>query len=206
MTSGRPTKLTPALHNAIVEKARRGANYEGCARAGGIAPSTLYNWLERGRSSAVKNAPFKLFLEAFIQARSAHELTMLAAIEAAATGKGPYSEKASVKAAFWMLERAYGYNRSGAGALARTPAPKNETPEQENLRVLQRLFDDGQALGLSPDRALPLWDALQAAKAAMGLAADTAQSQEEIVGSLATIPTAILEAALAKAREDEADK
>lgn len=45
----RPTKLTPELRDRLVALIRGGCYAETAARAVGIAPSTYYEWLERGR-------------------------------------------------------------------------------------------------------------------------------------------------------------
>ncbi len=44
----RPTKLTPETQERILKAVRAGNYAEAAARSAGIAPSTLYRWLERG--------------------------------------------------------------------------------------------------------------------------------------------------------------
>ncbi len=44
----RPTKLTPETQERILKAVRAGNYAEASARSAGIAPSTLYRWLERG--------------------------------------------------------------------------------------------------------------------------------------------------------------
>ena len=44
----RPTKLTPEVHEAIVDGINAGLTFRlSCARAG-VTPATFYNWLEKG--------------------------------------------------------------------------------------------------------------------------------------------------------------
>src|SRR4051812_18697193 len=45
----RPTKLTAAVRERIVQALRAGNYAEAACRAAGIAPSTYYRWLERGQ-------------------------------------------------------------------------------------------------------------------------------------------------------------
>jgi transposase len=45
----RPTKLTEKVHERILQAIRAGNYVESAAVAAGIAPSTFYRWLERGR-------------------------------------------------------------------------------------------------------------------------------------------------------------
>ena len=45
----RPTKLTPEVHEAIVDGINAGLTFRlSCARAG-VTPATFYNWLEKGK-------------------------------------------------------------------------------------------------------------------------------------------------------------
>lgn len=47
--SGRPSKLTPALADAIVVAARGGATVKAAAEDAGVGRRRLYGWIERGR-------------------------------------------------------------------------------------------------------------------------------------------------------------
>ena len=73
--AGRPTKLTPAVHQQIVTFIRAGAYDWVAAEAAGIGKSTFYRWLERGAARAAE--PHRTFLvdvrEARAQARVAAE-------------------------------------------------------------------------------------------------------------------------------------
>ena len=58
----RPSKLTPETQNRIVQAARAGNYREAAARSAGIAPSTLYDWLSRGRArqrAPTRNSPMR---------------------------------------------------------------------------------------------------------------------------------------------------
>lgn len=81
---GRPSKLDD-VRDDLLTAAERGTTKEGCARAAGIAPSTLYKWLDE----------IPEFSEAFTRARAKAEQEL---IEAAAESDPK-----------WVLERSYGY-------------------------------------------------------------------------------------------------
>ncbi|GEM_PF-4365597 len=50
---GRPTKLTPDVADLIVGLIERGVPRDDAARAAGIHPATLFQWLQRGRHNPV---------------------------------------------------------------------------------------------------------------------------------------------------------
>ena len=56
----RPSKLTPEVHQRIVQLVRGGVFETGAARACGIDPSTLRRWKVRGRREP---GPYRDFLE-----------------------------------------------------------------------------------------------------------------------------------------------
>lgn len=60
---GRPSKFTEDRRDQIKQAARNGTTVEGCARAAGIGPSTLYEWLDE----------YPEFSEAFERARARGE-------------------------------------------------------------------------------------------------------------------------------------
>jgi len=53
----RPTKLTADVQARIVQAIEAGNYLDVAARYGGIAPSTLHAWVQRGRDDAVARAP-----------------------------------------------------------------------------------------------------------------------------------------------------
>lgn len=123
--TGRPTKLTPEITEAVCDALVEGLSIEGaCARAG-IAPSTYYDWNARGADG---EALFVEFAEATARARAEVEERLLESVEWAAgerirkkaLGQGRDAEivdevERDWRAAAWLLERkfpgAYG-NRS----------------------------------------------------------------------------------------------
>ena len=57
----RPTKLTPEVHEAIVDGINAGLTFRlSCARAG-VTPATFYRWLEKGE--AAQGGVFKEFCD-----------------------------------------------------------------------------------------------------------------------------------------------
>lgn len=84
-TRGRPSKYTEERREAILEAARHGTTIEGCARAGGIHHSTLYDWMDQ----------YDEFSEAFNRARAAGEQRLI-----------PEADPE------FILERSYGYTKT----------------------------------------------------------------------------------------------
>lgn len=82
---GRPSKFTDDRRDRIKEAARRGTTVEGCARAAGIHPSTLYDWLDE----------YPEFSEAFNRARAEGEQRLV--------------EDVAVEDPKFILERSYDY-------------------------------------------------------------------------------------------------
>jgi transposase len=94
---GRPGKLTPATHKAIVDAVRAGNYAETAARAAGIHPGSFYNWMEKGREA--KQGIYFEFLNAIEKAKASAEIRDVSLIERAATD--------TWTAAAWMLERKF---------------------------------------------------------------------------------------------------
>ena len=96
----RPTKLTPAVHDAIVASLRAGAYIETAAAAAGVSASTVHAWLRRAEDHPDDcGSPFLEFLEAVERARAEAELEAISVIRDAAPR--------SWQAAAWYLERSY---------------------------------------------------------------------------------------------------
>jgi hypothetical protein len=95
--TGRPEKLTAAVHARIVDAIRCGASRAKAAQAAGIDRSTLQRYLARGRGP---NAPvrFQKFVEAFKAAEVAAYLASVDSIRQAA-------DRGDWRAAAFMLER-----------------------------------------------------------------------------------------------------
>lgn len=82
---GRPSKFTEDRKDQLKKAARRGTTIEGCARAAGIHPSTLYDWLDK----------YPEFSEAFNRAR--------------AKGEQKLVEEVAIEDPKFILERSYDY-------------------------------------------------------------------------------------------------
>ena len=96
---GRPSKLTPAVHDIIVQALASGCYRETAATCAGIAVSTFYNWMERGEADIEhgKKTPYMELVEAINKAEAQAELDALEMIRKAAPKNW--------NAAAWMLER-----------------------------------------------------------------------------------------------------
>jgi hypothetical protein len=66
---GRPTKLTPAVKNKIVEAVKRGTPLTAAAAAAGISNSAVTQWMKWGREG--KAGGFKAFAADVLRAREA---------------------------------------------------------------------------------------------------------------------------------------
>jgi hypothetical protein len=93
----RPTKLTPAIRDGIVEAVELGATWEAAAQSTGIGVSTLREWRRRGE---VGEEPFVALLADLQKAEGASIARSLRVIRQAADG-GQW------QAAAWLLERRY---------------------------------------------------------------------------------------------------
>jgi hypothetical protein len=108
-TAGRPTSLTTDAQERILEAIKAGNYNETAAKYAGIAVSTFYGWMERGRRERdriaalggepdAKEVTFLDFMEAVEKAEAESEVRDVAIIaRAAATG--------TWQAAAWRLER-----------------------------------------------------------------------------------------------------
>jgi hypothetical protein len=93
----RPTKLTRARHDRIVQAVRAGNYREASARAVGIVPSTLYAWLERGETEP--SGIYREFVEDVEEAEGQAEVYAAAVIRQAM--------REDWRAAATFLERRY---------------------------------------------------------------------------------------------------
>ena len=74
--AGRPTKLTPEVHNAIVNDIELGVIYKDAVGAAGVSYPTFLSWLERGKAvrdgelrKTKSNKPFLEFLNSVERAK-----------------------------------------------------------------------------------------------------------------------------------------
>jgi hypothetical protein len=97
--NGRPSKLTSDVADSFVAMLRAG-NYIGvAASAVGISRRTFAEWMNRGLSARVEDAPFRDFRDRVEQARAEGEVRNVTQIATAA--------RESWQAAAWLLERSY---------------------------------------------------------------------------------------------------
>ena len=95
---GRPTKLTPAVHAAIIESVRDGAYLEPAAEAAGVSASTVRGWIRRAEDHPADcGAEFLEFLTAYKKARAEAEIDAVRVIRGASLN--------TWQAAAWYLER-----------------------------------------------------------------------------------------------------
>ena len=100
----RPTSLTPAVQETILDAIRSGNYKRTAAQKAGICEKTLYNWEERGEKG---EEPFAGFLQAVKKAESEGEATLLGEIRSAQAGI-PGVQGADVwQAKAWILERRF---------------------------------------------------------------------------------------------------
>jgi hypothetical protein len=126
---------------ADVTTALAGGMYaDDAARLAGIAPSTLYGWLRRGRLAEAEHdttgaklcpddAPFVELLEAVERARSQARRAALEVIRSAA-------EAGTWQAAAWYLERT-APDKYGRGAGPRHPVNAEPSPTAEAQRATE---------------------------------------------------------------------
>jgi transposase len=96
---GRPTKLTPALQDKIVQAIRAGNYMETAAAYAGIHKDTLYAWLKRGARERSPHSPYRQFSDAVEKALAEAEVRDVALIAKAAEREW--------QAAAWRLERKF---------------------------------------------------------------------------------------------------
>ena len=95
-SNGRPTKLTPAVHDAIVGMTREGNYAEVSAQAAGISGPTFWRWMKRGEEEP--GSIYERFREDILKARAEAENEAIKIIKGAALD-------GTWQAAAWYLER-----------------------------------------------------------------------------------------------------
>lgn len=146
-TTGRPSKLTPKTHTALVTALTSGCYRETAAKVAGIGVSTLYRWLEQGEADIEHNrtTPYRELREAIEKAEADAEKKLLDTIQAAAPKNW--------QAAAWMLERKNPdrWGRRDAMKLEhsgriRTETVVEVTPEDDRRRQVAELLNAQGAL------------------------------------------------------------
>src|SRR6476620_7448560 len=87
--NGRPTKLTPAITQAIVQAVSLGVPVVAAAGHVGVKKSTLLQWLQRGEGTQPTRSRAKVyvdFVDAIEKAKATDEARRVARLEAAAQG------------------------------------------------------------------------------------------------------------------------
>lgn len=112
--------------DAIVEAASLGCTRALQAKAAGISPGTLYRWIADGKQPKANGLRREL-VQRLEKAEADGATKLLQQVRAAAETDGRW------QAAAWLLERRYGYNRSGAATTIR------ENQEIEGLQNLTEI-------------------------------------------------------------------
>jgi hypothetical protein len=97
---GRPTLLTPAVQEAVCERLRKGATFEGAAVLSGISYPAFKSWMQKG---AAGEEPYQTFQAAVTQAREHAKQEALENVRAGVLNSGMRDWKAES----WWLERMY---------------------------------------------------------------------------------------------------
>src|SRR5690349_24820225 len=93
--TGRPPKLTPTVHTAIVQAITVGVPLVEAAALAGIAKSTVWQWLQRGEGRTRRGAQARYvdFVDAVTRARAIDEARRIARLEQAGRGGAVVSER-----------------------------------------------------------------------------------------------------------------
>lgn len=135
------TKLNKEVQDTICQVIANGHYQETAARAVGITPQTLCNWLARGREE--EEGIYFEFFEAVEKAKAAGEIRDLAVINNAA-------QDGSWQAAAWKLERKFP-NRWGRMVRAEVSGVdgqpiKVDVDAKSELKRLLGLLDDDSSI------------------------------------------------------------
>ena len=130
----RPTKLTPEVHEAIVDGINAGLTFRlSCARAG-VTSATFYNWLEKGK--VAQSGALMEFFNAVERAKADSALRLISQI----TLQAP----ADWRAAAFILERRFpdDYGRR-AELTGKAGGPvKVDTKTQHVFQPTQEAWDE----------------------------------------------------------------
>lgn len=138
---GRPCKLTPEVHQRIVQFLRHGNSQKAAAEAAGITESTLQLWLAKGASG--KNR-FSEFSEDCKKAQAEWQASMVRVVERHAVGADGLPS--TWQAAAWLLERRDHKN------WGRRVSAEHSGPDEKAIKVevedatWQRVIKDPDAL------------------------------------------------------------
>ncbi len=131
----RKQALTRKRIDRVVEAARLGCTRKLQAQAAGVASSTLFRWLAEGREPGSKGLRRTLFLELERPEAEGAEALLEQVRDAAVTG-GRW------QAAAWLLERRFGYNRSGAASTLRESGELDSLSNLDEVAALRRQLSE----------------------------------------------------------------
>lgn len=145
--AGRPTKFNAEIANAIIENLRLGNYTEHAATAAGLAKSTLYSWLERGRKEQESiEAGFepKRVENEFLEFSNAVEKAKAEAVSRNVAIIQKSAHSGTWQAAAWWLERTqqhlFGRKHRLEHAGYESPQIKIEVSTQEIEDKVQRIL------------------------------------------------------------------
>jgi transposase len=97
LMAGRPSKLTPQVHDKIITAIKAGNYLDTAARYAGVDPGTVHRWIAKGKDEQAPDE-YRQFREAIESARAEAEARNVALIQQAANA-------GTWQAAAWYLER-----------------------------------------------------------------------------------------------------
>ena len=133
---GRRSKLTPEVQKAFITGIQLGGTIDHSARLAGISRTTVYRWLESGRSRP--GSVYRDFWDAYKKAEAKSQVNALASIQQAARA-------GNWQAAAWLLERRFGYTKNGAASFEyeAPEAPAAVTPLEQVQKARADAFASG---------------------------------------------------------------
>ncbi len=139
---GRPCKLTPEVHQRIVQFLRHGNSQKAAAEAAGIPERTIQRWLAQGESA--NQGKFWQFCQDCKKAQAEWQAGMVRVVERHAVGADGLPS--TWQAAAWLLERR-DHKNWGRKVSAEHSGP-GETPikVEVNDATWQRVIRDPDAL------------------------------------------------------------
>ena len=140
---GRPCKLTPEVHQRIVQFLRHGNSQKAAAEAAGIHEATLQRWLAEGEASA--QSCFREFCEDCKKAQAEWQASMVRVVERHAVGADGLMP--TWQAAAWLLERR-DHKNWGRKVSAEHSGPGGDKPIEVRVEdtTWQRVIQDPEAL------------------------------------------------------------
>ena len=206
--SGRPTKLNPQFSALIIEVMLTGATHKDACETAGIGESTLYRWLEQGKSNLKRHKIYKDFRDDYKKAEAHMRNLALGSVRQAIKGvrgaEGTPGVAPDWRAGAWYLERRHGFNKSGRAAAQLRPAgPEGETQDARLVRGLEELYEEARSYN-QPDKAANILVTLNEVKKALGEEEDsTPETKAEVIAALANVPVELLNAAIAAKEEED---